>query len=197
MPNGAHVASCPERLNMPRIAAKQGRCGGLGKLALFGWGRKKEAGLPLYDAVVARGRAPHWYVEGAVPDTVDGRFDMIAAILALVLIRLEREPAAAELGVAITERFVDDMDSQLRQIGIGDITVGKHIGKMMSALGGRLGAYRQGLADGDLAPALVRNLYRGDAPAPAALAHVEEALRAFDATLAATPLEALEGGLLP
>jgi cytochrome b pre-mRNA-processing protein 3 len=166
-------------------------------LGLFGWGRKKEAGLPLYDAVVARGRLPHWYVEGAVPDTVDGRFDMIAAVLSLVLIRLEREPAAAGLGVAITERFVDDMDGQLRQAGIGDITVGKHIGRMMSALGGRLGAYRQGLAEGDLKPALVRNLYRGEAPAGEALAHVDGALRAFAQTLAAAPLEALEGGILP
>lgn len=166
-------------------------------MGLFGWGRKKDAGLPLYDAVVARGRAPHWYVDGAVPDTVDGRFDMIAAILSLVLIRLEREPAAATLGVAITERFVDDMDGQLRQAGIGDITVGKHIGRMMSALGGRLGAYRQGLADDDLSPALVRNLYRGQAPEPVALAHVAGGLRAFDAVLAETPLEALEGGKLP
>ncbi|RDE05023.1 ubiquinol-cytochrome C chaperone [Sphingomonas aracearum] len=153
--------------------------------------------MPLYDAAVARGREPHWYLQGAVPDTVDGRFDMIAAVLSQVLIRLEREPAAAQLGVSITERFVDDMDGQLRQAGIGDITVGKHIGKMMSALGGRLGAYRQGMADGDLAPALVRNLYRGAAPAPAAVAHVEAGLRALHDALAATPLEALEGGRLP
>ena len=49
----------------------------------------------LYSAVVAAGRAPHWYVDGAVPDTIDGRFDMIAAILALVLLRLEQDPQAA------------------------------------------------------------------------------------------------------
>src|SRR3546814_2060072 len=66
------------------------------------------------------------------------------------------------------------MDGQLREIGIGDIIVGKHIGRMMSMLGGRLGAYRAGLAEGDLAPALVRNLYRGTAPAPAALAHTRD-----------------------
>ncbi len=167
----------------------------------MGWfgrllGKADEAGLPLYDAVVAQGRSPHWYVEGQVPDTVDGRFDTIAAVLSVVLIRLEREPAAAQLGVSVTERFVDDMDSQLRQIGIGDITVGKHIGKMISALGGRLGAYRQGLAEGDLAPALVRNLYRGTAPAPEALAHVEGALRALHAELASVPLSRLEEGAL-
>src|SRR5205823_30948 len=82
----------------------------------------------------------------------------------------ETEADAAALQAHLTERFVDDMDGQLRQMGIGDIVVGKHIGKMMSMLGGRLGAYRDGLAAGDLAPALVRNLYRGEAPASAALA---------------------------
>ncbi|WP_204310223.1 ubiquinol-cytochrome C chaperone family protein, partial [Enterobacter cloacae] len=72
----------------------------------------------------------------------------------------------------LTEVFIDDMDGQLRQIGIGDIVVGKHVGKMMGMLGGRLGAYREALAAGGFDEALVRNLYRGEAPAPAALAHV-------------------------
>ena len=160
------------------------------------WKLRDEA-LPLYHAVVARARLPHWYVEGAVPDTVDGRFDMVAAVLALVLLRLEGEPAAAHDAARLTERFVDDMDGQLREIGIGDIIVGKHIGRMMAMLGGRLGAYRDGLGSGKLGPALVRNLYRGAAPAPAALAHVEAALTALHRALAATPLAALIEGRLP
>jgi cytochrome b pre-mRNA-processing protein 3 len=151
----------------------------------------------LYAAIVAKGRAPHWYLEGRVPDTVDGRFDMIAAILALVLLRLERDAGGIAPSTHLAERFVDDMDAQLREIGIGDIVVGKHIGRMMSMLGGRLGAYRTGLAEGDLAPALVRNLYRGTPPAPEALAHVKEALLAFRDALAATPLEALLEGRVP
>ena len=101
--------------------------------------------LPLYEQVVARARAPHWYEEGAVPDTIDGRFDMIAAVLSLVLLRLEPEEKARRESVWLTELFVADMDGQLRQIGIGDVSVGKHMGKMMSALGGRLGAYRLAL----------------------------------------------------
>jgi cytochrome b pre-mRNA-processing protein 3 len=165
------------------------------------WGRlfgeRRDEALPLYNAVVTRGRAEHWYLAGAVPDTVDGRFDMIAAVLALVLVRLEHEPAAAALSAHLTERFVDDMDGQLRQMGIGDIVVGKHIGKMMSMLGGRIGAYRDGLATGDLAPALVRNLYRGTAPAPAALAQVARDLTALHAALATTPLDRLVAGDLP
>ena len=165
------------------------------------WGRlfgeRQDQALPLYNAVVTRGRAEHWYLAGAVPDTVDGRFDMIAAVLTMVLLRLEAEPAAATLSAHLTERFVDDMDGQLRQMGMGDLVVGKHVGKMMSMLGGRLGAYRDGLAAGDLTPALVRNLYRGDAPASEATAHVATALTGLRTDLDAMPLDRLTAGDLP
>ncbi|KMS61784.1 cytochrome b pre-mRNA-processing protein 3 [Sphingobium wenxiniae] len=144
---------------------------------LFGRRDPKEGMMPLYNAIVAEGRRPHWYLDGAVPDTIDGRFDMIVAILAQTLIRLEQQGAKQE-SVWLTELFVDDMDGQLRQEGIGDVVVGKHIGRMVSALGGRLSAYRGALeGGGDFREALRRNLYRGAEPAPEALAHVEGALR--------------------
>lgn len=137
----------------------------------------------LYGALVARARQPHWYVEGAVADTIDGRFDMLAALLSIALIRLEALDAKAE-SVALTEWFIEDMDGQVRQIGFGDLVVGKQIGAMMSALGGRLGAYRAGLAPGgDLRPALLRNLYRDGDPGEPALAHVEAHLRQYAAGL--------------
>lgn len=168
--------------------------GWLGRLL----GEKSDEALPLYNAVVARARAPHWYVEGQVPDTVDGRFDMIAAVLGFVVLRLEAEQAeSAGLSAVLTERFVDDMDGQLRELGVGDVVVGKHIGKMMGMLGGRLGAYREGLAGPGIDAALVRNLYRGSPPDPAALAHVRERLLAFREALAATSLADLAEGRLP
>ena len=153
----------------------------------------------LYDAVIARARLPHWYEAGGVPDTLDGRFDMVAAVLSLVLLRLETSdsPEAAAASVRLTERFVTDMDGQLRESGIGDIGVGKHIGKMMAMLGGRLGAYRDGLAAGDLDTALRRNLYRGVEPEAAALAHTQAALFALQGALAATTTEALIAGDMP
>ncbi|WP_294325471.1 ubiquinol-cytochrome C chaperone family protein [uncultured Sphingomonas sp.] len=151
----------------------------------------------LYQAVVARGRQPHWYLAGAVPDTLDGRFDMIAAVLAMVMLRLEREEAGAVPAASLAECFVDDMDGQLRQIGFGDMVVGKHIGRMMAALGGRLGAYRDGLSDGTFEAALVRNLYRGDEPAPDALTHVATELRAFRAALDGVAIDDLLAGTLP
>ena len=164
---------------------------------LFG-DRPGEAVAPLYDAIVARARAPHWYTEGSVPDTLDGRFDMIAAILSLVLIRLEQDPAGAAPSAHLAERFVADMDGQLREIGIGDIVVGKHVGRMMGMLGGRLGAYREALAEGgDLRAPVIRNIYRGSSPDEAALAHVCAALRAQHARLRAVSIERLAAGDLP
>jgi cytochrome b pre-mRNA-processing protein 3 len=151
----------------------------------------------LYAAIVARGRAPHWYVQGAVPDTIDGRFDMIAAILSLVLLRLESEPEAIAPSTALAECFIDDMDGQLREIGIGDIVVGKHMGRMMGMIGGRLGAYRAGLGGDGLRDALVRNLYRGKAPVDAALTHIEAELLALRDKLAAMPTTAILAGELP
>jgi cytochrome b pre-mRNA-processing protein 3 len=168
----------------------------------LGWlaklrGEPRDEQLALYQAVVARGREPHWYLAGGVPDTKEGRFDMIATVLATVLLRLEDAPEDAGPAARLAERFVDDMDGQLRQEGVGDIVVGKHVGRMMALLGGRLGAYRDGFAAGDIGPALVRNLFRGAAPEPAALAHVAGALNALREELRAVPIGELADGALP
>jgi cytochrome b pre-mRNA-processing protein 3 len=160
-------------------------------------GRRDAAALaPLYAAIVRTAREPHWYVEGQVPDTLDGRFDMVSTALSLVLLRLEalgdpaREPSAR-----LTELFVSDMDGQLRQHGIGDLVVGKHVGRMMGQLGGRLAAYREGLADGgDLAGAIERNVHRGAVVTDAARAHVETRLRALSAALSSRDLSTLLAG---
>ncbi len=163
---------------------------------LFQQAEPRDALRPLYTAVVAKARVPDWYADGAVPDTIDGRFDMVALVLCLVLFRMEAlGAAAAGPSALLTEVFINDMDGNLREIGIGDLVVGKHIGKMMSALGGRLGAYRD--ARGDevaLKMALVRNLYRGAAPANEALEAVCQRVRALDGRIAAQSLEALVAG---
>jgi cytochrome b pre-mRNA-processing protein 3 len=162
---------------------------------LFGSRRNAAALRPLYDLVVACGRDPAWYRDGGVPDTLDGRFDMVAAILSLVLLRLEREGEAARReAVVLTEIFIEDMDASLRQIGIGDFVVGKHIGRMMGALGGRLGAFRDaGDAEAQV-EAVRRNIFRDAPPSEAKLAWVAERLRGIEAKLAATPLATLLEG---
>ncbi|MFS0737961.1 ubiquinol-cytochrome C chaperone family protein [Sphingomonas sp. 1P06PA] len=164
---------------------------------LFGRPLDREALLPAYQAIVKRARDPWWYRQGQVPDTLDGRFDMVAAILVMVLLRLESEgEATAQDAAWLTELFVDDMDGQLREAGVGDVVVGKHVGRMMGALGGRLSAYRDGLAGGDLEGALTRNLWRGEAPAGAP-ALVADRLRGFAGKLTMTPADAIAAGQLP
>ena len=123
---------------------------------------------------------------------------MIAAILCLVLIRLESDVATKRETAWLMELFVSDMDGQLRQIGIGDMIVGKHIGRMMGALGGRLGAYRDAFTgDADLGAALVRNLYRGDAPDNRALGHVVSRLQQYFAELEKMAPVEIASGQLP
>ncbi len=121
----------------------------------------REALRPLWHRVVELSRTPALYEDDGVADTVAGRFDMIAAVLALVLLRIERDPTLMREGVLLTELFVEDMDGQLRESGVGDVVVGKHVGKLMAVLGGRLGALREALAapgDGELQAALERNV---------------------------------------
>jgi cytochrome b pre-mRNA-processing protein 3 len=153
---------------------------------------------PLYDAAVERARDPVWYREGEVPDTIDGRFDMIATLLSLILVRLEAEEAAHADSAKLTELFIDDMDGTLRQLGIGDVVVGKHVGKMMGALGGRLGSFRAALGgEGDFEAAVRRNVFRNEPPSEASVAAVGRRLRDFSEGLGETSLEQLRAGALP
>lgn len=151
--------------------------------------------IPLYSQIVAKAREPHWYELGQVPDSLDGRFDMVSAILTLVLLRLEEATAHAQDMAYLTEVFVDDMDGQLRESGVGDVIVGKYMGKMMSALGGRLGAFRTALAQpATLGDVVIRNIYRSETVELEALAHVRAALLDLDRALKAQTVEALVAG---
>src|SRR3546814_13329180 len=102
----------------------------------------REARRPLWDAVVATARAPHWYAGGTVPDTLDGRFDMISLVLALVLHRIDDDPEQGLAGVQLTELFVNELDGQMSQIGIGDMVVGTQVGRLRREIRGRSGASR-------------------------------------------------------
>lgn len=151
----------------------------------------REARRPLWNAVVATARMPHWYQAGGVPDTLDGRFDMISLVMALVLHRIDEDPAQTLAGVELTELFVTDMDGQMRQIGFGDMVVGKQIGRMVGALGGRLGAYRAADGSDELRAALVRNLWRGDAPGAAELDYVVAGVARLRTAISAMPVAEL------
>jgi cytochrome b pre-mRNA-processing protein 3 len=130
-----------------------------------------------YEAIVAAARHPVFYADWGVPDTLDGRFDMISLHAFLVLDRLKGQEQAFRQGL-VDELFAD-MDRSLREMGVGDLSVGKKVRKMAEVFYGRLAAYDQALgsAAGELESALSRNIFPDapDAPGPHLLAaHVKD-----------------------
>ena len=124
--------------------------------------------------MVAKARDPAFYATLAVPDTVNGRFDMLVIHAMLVLRRLRGGGVNADqTGKALLELLFKDMDQSLREMGVGDMGIGRHIKRMAKALFGRAEAYEAGL-DGDtaaLTAILIENLYRQTEPAAD---HVEQ-----------------------
>jgi cytochrome b pre-mRNA-processing protein 3 len=154
------------------------------------------AGL-LYRAAVEQARRPAFYALHGVPDTIDGRFDMVALHVFLILHRLKRDgQAQGAVGQALFDLMFADMDGSLREMGVGDLSVGRKIKQMATGFYGRVAAYETGLASrgGELERALRRNLYGTAAPAPAQVAAVESYVRHQAAFLAGQPGDALMRG---
>jgi len=132
--------------------------------ALFSRSRFDGRAHDLYDTIVAHSRQPAFYRSGGVPDTVDGRFDMIVLHAALVIGRLRRagEPGR-ELAQALFDLMFADMDRSLREMGVGDLKVGRRVKVMVKAFYGRAAAYEEALNEpGDgvaMATAVRRNIF--------------------------------------
>jgi len=103
----------------------------------------------LYGMIVAQARLPCFYRDYAVADTVNGRFDLLVLHLAVVLDRLAQEPAFQGLGQGVFDRFCQDMDHNLREMGIGDLKVPKEMRRIGEAFYGRSQAYRTAWAAAD------------------------------------------------
>jgi cytochrome b pre-mRNA-processing protein 3 len=136
------------------------------KLALFSRFSRRTATIEaLYGAIVAQARAPVFYLAYGVPDTVNGRFEMILLHTGLLLDRLSDEEAATRaVGQEVFDRFCQDMDDTLRERGISDVKVPKEMKRVAEAFYGRQSAYRKALAEPDpgaLPDALRRNIYAG------------------------------------
>ncbi len=142
-------------------------------------------------------RAPVFYARHGVPDTLDGRFEMIALHVFLVLHRVKGAPEGQRFGQVLYDVMFADMDRALREMGTGDLSVGKQVKRMASGLAGRITTYQAGLeGTADLAEALRRNLYGTVAePAAADLAAVADYVRAAQAAaLAGQPVEQIVAG---
>jgi len=136
-------------------------------LPLFSRARRVDTISTLYGMIVAQARSPSFYRDYGVPDTVDGRLDLIMLHLALLLHRLEQDgEAARRLGQRIFDLFCQDMDRNLREIGIGDLKIPDEMRRIGAAFYGRARAYEAALAepnDNLLIEVATRNLY-GSAP---------------------------------
>ena len=136
-------------------------------------------GQALFDRVVAESRKPHWYLDGEVPDTIDGRFAVLATVCALFIVRLEQgEERFDDASVALTERFIEAMDAEHRQIGLNDPGLGRRVRKLVGSLERRVDEWRDSThGETDWIDAVVSSLYRGEPPKDSALEHSASALR--------------------
>jgi cytochrome b pre-mRNA-processing protein 3 len=114
----------------------------------------------IYGMIVAQAREPLFYRDLGVPDTVDGRFDLLILHLWMVLRRLKGTEGRADLAQALFDRFCEDMDANLREMGVGDLIVPKRMQAFGEAFYGRAAAYDLALTDNAdaLARALSRNI---------------------------------------
>lgn len=172
-------------------------------MALDRWfGRRRvqpaAAAAHLYVAAVEQARRPEFYLRCAVPDTLDGRFELIALHTFLAMHRLaaESDQTSRDIAQALFDRLFADMDRSLREMGVGDMGIGRRIQQMAQGFYGRMAAYRQALADGDAAldSALRRNLYGTVEVEPGTTALLVAYVRRAVAELADQPVDQLGAG---
>ena len=129
-------------------------------------GKHERAAFQLYGSAVAAARDPYLYATLGVPDTLDGRFDAIVLHVYLIVRRLDGEPEpAATLAQAVFDAMFLDMDTNLREMGVGDLSVGKRNRAMWEAFHGRCAAYAAVWGDAPaFGAAIARNVWRGAEP---------------------------------
>lgn len=136
-------------------------------------------GQALFDFAVAEARREHWYRDGEVADTIDGRFAMLATISAILIVRLEAESEAGEAAsAALTERFIEAMDAEHRELGLNDPGLGRRVRALVGSLERRVDDWRAAAEDElDWSDAVISSVYRGEAPRDDALRHSARSLR--------------------
>ena len=151
-------------------------------------------GARLFQWVTERARDPHWYIDGEVSDTLDGRFALLATIAALAAVRLEREDGAgAEVSVALTERFVEAMEAEHREMGLGDPKLGRTVRRLVGSLGRRVDLWRNVAADGWF-EATRNSVYGNGDPSPAGVEHTAGSLERIQRMLDAASIDEIAQG---
>lgn len=166
------------------------------------WSRntaKKQVADTIYAAIMAQARHPSFYRDAGVPDSLDGRFDVLVMHAFLFLRRLKREDeAAAELGQEVFDTMFAGLDQDLREMGVGDLGIAKRVRKMASAFYGRTAAYDDAL-DGysedpqPLESAVKRNMFPDQEDTEGARM-IAAYMVACDRALGAQDLETLRKG---
>jgi cytochrome b pre-mRNA-processing protein 3 len=187
-------AGSDARLVAPFVIIEAARDAMLGFL-FRGLTAEPARGAGLFDSVTAAARNPHWYIEGGVPDTLDGRFAVLATLLALTLVRLEQNgDRANRASVALTERFIEVMEAEHRELGLGDPSLGKKVRKLVGSLARRTELWRSATASQvGWDESTVQSLYNA-VPSVDALVHSAAALKRWHKQLESAALEAIERG---
>ena len=187
-------SNSPCRLETRRGWLRRSACG-FGALAFTGMLAKEAAAKKTHDTLQAR--APHFYAELGVPDTVDGRFELVALHTFLVLRRMKSGAGGkGDISQALFDIMFEDMDLSLREMGAGDMGVGKRVKAMVQAFYGRVASYEEGLSadDDTLDAALSRNVYGTTDPVPESVSVLAEYVRSQDAYLAGIDITAVQTG---
>lgn len=170
----------------------------MGFWSLLRRGRFERTGFELYGAAVAAARDPYLYTDVGVPDTLDGRFDLVGLHAFLLIQRLRHElPPGPALAQAVFDAMFSDMDVNLREMGVGDLSVGRKVRIMWEAFHGRSAVYAAALNSDDtdaLETALIRNVWRGDRPSNGAAEALRRLVLAQEAHLATQDLASLMRG---
>lgn len=154
----------------------------------------------LYEHVVAGARRPEFFLNGHVPDTVQGRLEAMTIHTLLILRRLTTCPDPGPgLAQLLTDKVFAEYDRALREIGVGDLSVGKKMKKIAASYNGSAKAYLTAMDAGDaeaLAEALERNIHSpGAASRPSRL--IAQAMLTSDKAMARLSVEELMAGLIP
>lgn len=165
------------------------------KFLFRGLTEDQPGGRLLVDWATRVARETHWYVEGQVPDTLDGRFALLATVLGILLVRLEQDGSAGDgLSVRVTERFIEVMESEHREFGLGDPTLGKTVRKLVGMLARRTELWRQAWSGKAAWIEATRDSLYKDTGSAEALEHSAHALSLIRARLEQASLAALEEG---